>query len=138
MQSTAAIDAELATDTATMISPPFASYAWLLKGIGNTPGWLYLEQERLVFLAPEEVVFAVPRSEISFTFPWYYFGGGMKVTAVGQQYRIAFVLPNDAEYPLGHPAVSGGTLPPLAANSAGIREGREIGCRWRELLGGRP
>jgi hypothetical protein len=118
-----------------LISPPFASYAWLLKGIRNTPGWLCLEQERLVFLTPEEVVFDVPRSQVSVTFPWYYFGGGMKVTAAGQRYKIAFVLPNDAEYPLGDPAAAGGTLPPLAANGASIREGRAVGRRWREVLG---
>ena len=118
-----------------MTPPQFASYAWLLKGIGNTPGWLCLDQERLSFFTPVEVVFDIPRSQVSTTFPWYYFGGGMKVTAAGQQYRIAFVLPNDADYPLGSPAVPGGEPPPLASNNAGIREGREAGRRWRELLG---
>ena len=114
---------------------PFASYAWLLKGIGNTPGWLCFDQERLAFVTPEEVVFDVHRAEASVTFPWYYFGGGMKVTAAGKRYRIAFVLPNDAEYPVGPPAETGGPLPPLAADGAGIREGRDAGRSWRELLG---
>lgn len=61
--------------------------------------WLDLRQERLRFTTPEGVVFEVPRSDVtSITFPWGYFGGGMKLRAAGRPYRISFVKPNGSEY----------------------------------------
>lgn len=121
----------------SMADREFATYAWLLRGIGNTPGWLWLGNERLAFLTPDEVVFDVSRSQISaITFPWYYFSGGMRLTAAGQRYKIAFVLPNDAEYPQGSPLEPRVGLSGLALKGASLREGREVGRRWRELLSG--
>jgi hypothetical protein len=120
----------------------FASDAWLLEGLTvSVPGWLDLQQERLRFTTPDEVVFEVPRSDItSITFPWYYFGGGMKLRAAGRSYRLSFVKPNGAEYPVARGLASHGNpaaaLLLAASKMADIRTGRDAGRRWRQLLGG--
>ena len=118
----------------------FASYAWLLEGIGNTPGWLDLQEDRLRFTTSERIVFDVPRRELtSISFPWYYFGGGMKVSAAGRRYRVSFLIPNDAEFPGDREGAPRGSparpLLPLASEDAGIIAGRKVGRRWRQLLG---
>ena len=119
----------------------FASHAWLLEGLTvSIPGWLDLRQERLRFTTPEEVVFEVPRSDVtSITFPWYYFGGGMKLRAAGHPYRISFVKPNGAEYAVARGLASQGELAALllvASKVADIRSGRDAGRRWREIFQG--
>ena len=118
----------------------FASDAWLLKGFTvSIPGWLDLQQERLRFTTPDEVVFEVPRSDVtSIKFPWYYFGGGVKLRAAGQPYRISFVKPNGAEYAVARGLAFQGELAALllvASKGADIRSGRDAGRRWRALLG---
>ena len=118
----------------------FASYAWLLKGlIRSIPGWLDLHEERLRFATPEEVVFDVPRAEVTaITYPWYYFGGGVKLRAAGRPYRFSFVKPNGAEYATARAQASYGdpaALALVASKAADIGTGRDLGRRWRELLG---
>jgi hypothetical protein len=124
-----------------MASQSFASPAWLLKGITvSIPGWLELKRDRLRFMTPEEVVFDAPLSEVtSVTFPWYYFGGGVKLLASGQPHRLSFVVPNGGEYVEGRALAAFGNPESLfmaASKMADIHDGREIGRRWRELLGG--
>ena len=118
----------------------FASYAWLLKGSTTSiPGWLDLEEGRLRFATPEEVVFDVPLAEVTaLTYPWYYFGGGLKLRAAGQPFRLSFVKPNGAEYAVARGLAGQGNVAALAvvaAKAADIGAGRGVGRRWRELLG---
>jgi hypothetical protein len=118
----------------------FASYAWLLKGMTvSIPGWLDLQSGRLRFSTPEEVVFDVPLAEVTgITYPWYYFGGGVKLRAAGKAYRISFVLPNGMEYASGRGLADQGDLASLAfvaSKAEDIGAGRDVGRQWRELLG---
>lgn len=117
----------------------FASDAWLLEGLTRSvPGWLELHKGRLRFVTPDSVVFDAARADVdAIRYPWYYFGGGLKLRAGGQPYRISFVKPNGAEYALGrglgeagHPAA----LLVAASKVVDVRSGRAIGRRWRELL----
>lgn len=122
--------------------PTFASDAWLLRGLTQSvPGWLDLQDGRLRFSTPDEVVFETPLAEVSgITFPWYYFGGGMKLRAGGESYRISFVKPNGAEYAVSRGLAATGNPAALllaARKVTDIRTGRGAGRRWRELLGRR-
>ncbi len=94
----------------------FASYAWRLIGTFRTAaGWLDLTAGRLRFSTPAEVVFDVPLAEVTdIIWPWYYFGGGVKLSAGGKQYRFSFVLPNGAEYPTARLAAEAGDPAALA------------------------
>src|SRR5687767_3377807 len=73
--------------------------AWMLVGLtGNVPGVLELSRGRLSFRTEEGAAFDVPLSEVTgVKFPWWWFGGGAKVTAAGTAYRLSFVRPNGAE-----------------------------------------
>jgi hypothetical protein len=123
-----------------MTSANFGSYAWLMKGATvSIPGWLELQGDRLRFTTADEVVFDAARSDISaVVFPWYYFGGGLKLQAEGKPFRISFVKPNGAEYAsarllsdMGSP----GSLLIVASKADDIATGTEAGRRWKELLG---
>jgi hypothetical protein len=118
----------------------FASDAWLLKGItASIPGRLECRNDRLRFVTSDEVVFDVPFSDItSVTYPWYYFGGGLKLRAGGQPFRISFVKPNGAEYGVGRALGEAGNPAALlvaASKVVDARTGRAVGRKWRELLG---
>ena len=73
--------------------------AWLRVGLfGSRPGVLVLANRRLAFIAEEGRLFDTPLAEVTgIAFPWYYFGGGMKVTVADKKYRLSFVRPNGAE-----------------------------------------
>lgn len=123
-----------------MAASEFASYAWMLKGSTvSIAGWLDLEKGRLRFTTPEGIVFDVPRAEVTqVTFPWYYFGGGLKLRAAGEPYRLSFVKPNGAEYAEARLMADFGSpsaLLVVASKAADIGSGRDAGKRWRELLG---
>lgn len=123
-----------------MTPPDFASDAWLLQGLTQSiPGWLDLQGGRLRFTTPDEVVFESPLSEVTaITFPWYYFGGGMKLRAGGAPYRISFVKPNGAEYAVARGLAAHGDPASLllaAEKVADIHTGRGAGRRWRAVLG---
>jgi hypothetical protein len=123
-----------------MSNRQFASDAWLLKGLTRSiPGWLELHQDRLRFVTPGEVVFDEPRSRVSaVTYPWYYFGGGVKLRIGDARYRISFVKPNGAETAIGRGLGEMGNPAALyvaATKVTDIRAGRAVGRRWRELLG---
>ena len=73
-------------------------------------------------LTGEAVVtlFDVPLAAVSdVVFPWYYFGGGMKLTAADVGYRFSFIKPQNTQ---DWPGV------------ADIPGGRAAGKAWRETL----
>ena len=114
--------------------------AWLLVGFfGNCPGVLELADGRLSFLTEEGHPFDAPLAEVTaVTFPWYYFGGGMKLTVRGQRYRLSFVRPNGAEDVSGQVLARLGN--PLGLLTAGqkvvdIGTGRQAGKTWKAALG---
>jgi hypothetical protein len=65
-------------------------------------------------------LFDVPLEAVGgVVFPWYYFGGGMKLTAAKVEYRFSFLKPqNTQEWP----------------GVADIPEGRAAGKAWRRVL----
>lgn len=117
----------------------FASYAWLLIGTFRTAaGWLDLTAGRLRFSTPDQVVFDVSLSEVTdIVWPWYYFGGGVKLSAAGEPYRLSFVLPNGAEYPTARLAAEAGDPAALTIvwdKASDIGAGRNVGKEWRRRL----
>lgn len=95
------------------------SRAWLLIGLfGNESGVLDLSEGRLAFSGERGTRFDVPLSEVrAVAFPWFYFGGGLQLTAGGRSYRFAFV----------RPTAEGGRI-------ADVPEGRQVGAEWRRAL----
>ena len=117
----------------------FASYAWQLIGTLRTAaGWLDLTAGRLRFSTVSDVVFDVPLAEVTgIIWPWYYFGGGVKLSVGGTQYRFSFVLPNGAEYPTARLAAEVGDPAALAIvwqKADDIGAGRNVGKEWRRRL----
>ena len=124
-----------------MTSTEFASDAWLLKGAAvSIPGWLYLREGFLCFVTPDETVFDVPLAEVtSVAFPWYYFGGGVKLKAAGEPYRLSFVKPNGMEYAASRGLASTANPAALlvaATKVADVSSGQDTGRVWRGLLEG--
>jgi hypothetical protein len=73
------------------------------------------------------------------SFPWYYSGGGLRLTVAGEEYHLSFVLPNGAQPPAA-PAASGREAKELAKVAVAAQEGgagRRAGREWRRLLEGR-
>jgi hypothetical protein len=94
--------------------------AWLLSGItGNVPGILSLADGRFTFEAEDgQIVFDAPVSDVrDVKVPWYYFGGGMKLSVGAERYRLTFVRPT---------ALGGG--------AGDIPAGRGACKMWRSLL----
>jgi hypothetical protein len=105
---------------ATENSDAVYTEAWLLKGItGNVAGVLGLDEGRFTFVTDDEqAVFDVPLSSVAdVKVPWYYFGGGMKLTVGAERYRLSFVRPT---------AMGGGV--------GDIPEGRAACKMWQSLL----
>lgn len=71
--------------------------AWLMKGITQSlPGTLEFYRDRIRFTVEDLQVFDAALTNIqNISFPFYYFGGGMKITVGGEQYRISFVEPGE-------------------------------------------
>ncbi len=127
--------------TEALVSP-----AWLIGGLRNVPGYLATAQGGLTFVS-DTPVFDVPLAQVTdVSWPWWWFGGGLKLTAAGQRWKITFVRPNGMPPP--HPSMlaSGvgvfglisGTWHDVDAlrGLADVRSGRAAGKRWRELLPG--
>jgi hypothetical protein len=94
--------------------------AWLLSGItGNIPGVLSLADGRFAFVTDDgQVVIDAPVADVrDVKVPWYYFGGGMKLSVGTERYRLSFVRPT---------ALGGGV--------GDIPEGRRACKLWRSLL----
>jgi hypothetical protein len=120
-------------------SDDFASYAWRLIGtLRSEAGWLDLTAGRLRYTTESREVFDVRLDEVTdVVWPWYYFGGGVKLTVRGEQYRFSFVLPNGAEYPTARMRAAAGDPAALAVvvqKSNDIAKGRGAGKEWRRRL----
>jgi hypothetical protein len=139
----------------------FRTDAWLLRGISSIPGDLVLNNATLTYTAfgtgsawPQQlrtlernvgrqgiataidagertVVFEWPISELRYWVPWYYFGGGMKLSRGDATLRFSF----------GRPAHSGASaisheagLLQAAANLNEIHTMRRHGAAWMEVL----
>jgi hypothetical protein len=118
-----------------------SSAAWILIGLGNQPALLEMADGLLALTTREGRVFEVPVADLTnVTFPWYYFGGGLKLTAAGANYRISFVRPNGAEMLTARLLESFGanTLALLTVGQkiADIARGRRAGKAWRKALQG--
>ena len=86
-------------------------------------------------------LFDVPLDEVrDVVFPWYYLGGGVKLTVGAVRYRIAFVRPTNAsDAPgrlLARTGIAGGTLGlfTLGRIVRDLDEGRETGKAWKAIL----
>lgn len=115
--------------------------AWLLVGITRSvPGILELADGHFAFTTDEKRVFDVPLPQVSeVSFPWYYFGGGVKFRIAAERYRLSFVRPNDASDIPGRLAAGTVVGAPAALLTAGrkimdIGEGRRAGKAWRSAL----
>jgi hypothetical protein len=117
----------------------FASYVWRLIGTLRTEaGWLDLTAGRLRYTTETREVFDVRLDEVTdVDWPWYYFGGGVKLMVHGEQYRFSFVLPNGAEYPTARMQAAAGSpaaLAIVAQKGNDIARGRKAGKEWQQLL----
>ncbi len=87
----------------------------MIRISGSERGRLVLTKDRFSFQGEKGTRFDVPNSAIlAVKFPWYYFGGGMKVTIGPDTYRFSFMEPHN-EY-------------------ASIGDGRETGAKWKAAL----
>jgi hypothetical protein len=118
--------------------PPFASDAWLLVGLTRSIAGRLAWNGRLRFTAGDGDVFDVTPGQLtSVNFPWYYFGGGVKLRTHEGKYRLSFVKPNGAEYAVMRGAAAAGNPAALvgaAAKVSDVRSGRRVGRRWRDIL----
>lgn len=101
-------------------------------------GWLSLTDGRLQFIIDDQVIFDVNAASIQRVhYPWYYFSGGVKITAAGEEYRLSFTRPNGSEVAVGRSlAEAGDPVALLVAleKISDVGEGRAAGKRWREVL----
>ena len=123
-----------------MASEGFVSDAWILEGMTvSVPALLELDDGRLRCLTQDRVAFDVALSDVTdVVFPWYYFGGGVKLRADGAEFRLSFVVPNGAEYASARLLAdqgNAGSLLLVGSKARDIASGRAAGRRWRELLG---
>jgi hypothetical protein len=122
-----------------------ATPAWLMSGWGCTvAGVLVAGDGRLSFLTEEGLRFDVPVTEVTdVTWPWHWFGGGVRLHAAGVPYKITFVLPAGAAEPapslmeagMSRVATVAGAVPPHPlAGSRDVRHGRCAARLWKEVL----
>ena len=124
-----------------MNSPDLRTPAWLLIGLTRSePGVLELADGILAFTTEAGHRFAVSVSELGRVhFPWYYFGGGVKLEIGAVEYRLSFVRPNDASDIPGRLAAKTGDGAAEALLTAGrkvmdIGVGRRAGRAWKAAL----
>jgi hypothetical protein len=124
-----------------MTEPDLVSRAWLLKGLGNTPGILLAGGGLVAFVGEEGPAFEAPLNDVEVSWPRMQMSGGAHFGVGGEKFRVAFVRPNGAaDAALGGVVRLGGSL----AGAAGvfeigrllgsITEGRAAGKRWKEYL----
>ena len=80
-----------------MMHNDIVASVWLMKGItGTTAGTLECRSGRIKLTVDQLQMFDAALSDIGeVSFPWHYFGGGMKLTVRGERYRISFVEPGE-------------------------------------------
>jgi hypothetical protein len=114
----------------------FDSPAWILVGLTrNIPGWLAYQDGGLAFADTDgDVLFAAELSDVrDLEFPWYYFGGGLKLKVLGKKYRLSFVRPNGAVNPAPEPqGLLARTF--LGRIAHDITTGRAATAEWRAIL----
>jgi hypothetical protein len=119
------------------------SRVWILRGLGNSPAVLTLAAGRLALTGEQGAVFDAPLAEVrEIKFPWYYFGGGVKLTVGATRYRISFVRPNGAQDVPGRLLADARAGAPSALAAAGevygkyqdILAGRSAGKTWKQAL----
>lgn len=129
--------------TTTQPDTALRTELWRLIGLTRSePALLELADGRLALTTGDGRQFDVPLAEVErVVFPWYYFGGGCKLTVGGKEHRISFVRPNDAsDLParlLAHTDVGA----PFALLTVGrkvtdIGSGRRAGKAWKAALAG--
>ena len=106
---------------------------------GSRPGVLELADGRLGFTTDEGRVFEAALAEVTdVAFPWFYFGGGAKLTVAGTRHRLSFVRPNGAE--VAARLVEGGRvrrrvgLLVVHEKLRDIGDGRKAGKAWKAAL----
>ena len=106
----------------------FESPVWLMIGATQTrPGYLTLDGGTLTLEVEEKTLFDVQLHQVEdVTFPWYYFGGGDKMSVEGEHYRLSFVQPNGAMSPYDRSAGFD--------SIQSIGSGRAAGKAWKEAL----
>ena len=131
-----------------MIASPndsLRSPAWLLEGLTRSvPGVIELDDGRLAFRTEQGTVFDVPVIEVhEITFPWYYFGGGLKLTVKNTRYRLSFARPNEASDIPGRLLAGAGAAGSVVGLLTAARKVRDIvvaraaGRAWKAMLAGR-
>jgi len=122
------------------VDPALSGRIWLLYGLTRSePGMLELAHGRLTCRTNAGIAFDLPIADVrDLVFPWYYFGGGMKLTAAGVRHRISFVRPNDAveDLPFRIAAREGDAagLALVGMKARDIGDGRAAGRAWRHAL----
>jgi hypothetical protein len=102
---------------------------------GSTPGLLELAGGVIALTTGTGRAFEAPVADVSVKFPWYYFGGGCKVTVPGgATHRVSFVRPNGAEDFGGDSPIA---LLTAADKLSDIGAGRRAGKAWKAALAGR-
>lgn len=115
--------------------------AWQLQGLTRSlPGRLCLKANVLSFTDDDgDLLFrAALKAVRDIVFPWYYFGGGCKLTVDGVRYRLSFVRPNDAEDAMDRLTArvgdAGAVYSQVAGKFVDIGSGRAAGRAWRQAL----
>lgn len=113
---------------------------WVVVGLGMIVN-VTLALKGVSASAHTEKLFDVPLAEVrDVVFPWYYLGGGVKLTVDASRYRIAFVRPMDAADTSGRllarTGIAGGPLGlfTLGRMVRDLDEGREAGKAWKRIL----
>lgn len=109
----------------------FVSTVWLLEGLTRSiPSQLKYRQGSLALLTEGTQQFETPLANVRAIFPWYYFGGGVKLTVYGVSYRISFVRPNGAA-PVDRSILA---YIPVVREVRYIRAGVRLGRVWKRIL----
>ena len=134
---------DLNSERFNMVRTALRTPAWLLIGLTRSePGVLELADGVLAFTTEGGRLFAASLSEVgNVRFPWYYFGGGVKLSIGSVQYRLSFVRPNDASDIPGRLMArtedgGGAALLTTGRKIMDIGEGRRAGKAWRAALTG--
>lgn len=123
------------------LRPDLVTRAWLLRGLGNSPGVLLAVDGMVAFVDDTGTVFEAPRDQIEVSWPRLQMSGGAHFVIRGERYRMAFVRPNGAVDTsrstvanLGYSLAGSGTVIELGRLAGDIADGRAAGKAWRQFL----